>query len=200
MVIREGSIPMAQSLSEISKFLSYVLRHKPDAIGIELDAEGWANIDDLIAKADIPLTHELLLEIVDTSDKKRFAISAEGQFIRANQDHSVVVDLGLEPVEPPILLYHGTATRFLGSIREKGLLPQNRQYVHLSADREIARRVGERHGKPVVLTISALALYQGGHRFFKAQNGVWLTNEIEPGSLLEASEEVAEAGIFPRIV
>ncbi len=190
---------MAQSLSEISKFLSYVLRHKPDAISIELDAEGWANIDELIARADIPLTHELLLEIVDTSDKKRFAISADGQFIRANQGHSVVVDLGLEPVKPPVLLYHGTATRFLGSIREKGLLPQNRQYVHLSADKETARRVGERHGKPVILTISALALHQGGHRFFQAQNGVWLTNEIEPGSLLEASEEVAEAGIFPRI-
>lgn len=137
--IRESSIPMAQSLSEVSKFLSYILRHKPDAIGMELDAEGWANIEELIAQADIPLTRGLLLEIVDTSDKKRFAISPDGEFIRANQGHSVVVDLGLEPVEPPALLYHGTATRFLDSIREKGLLPQNRQYVHLSADRQTAK-------------------------------------------------------------
>ncbi|SNB67507.1 putative RNA 2'-phosphotransferase [Agrobacterium sp. 719_389] len=125
---------MAQSLSEISKFLSYVLRHKPDAIGIKLDAEGWANIDELIARADIPLTHELLLEIVDTSDKKRFAISADGQFIRANQGHSVVVDLGLEPVEPPVLLYHGTPPVFSAA----------------SGKRDCSRRTGNMSISPLI--------------------------------------------------
>lgn len=166
---------MMKSLTTTSKFLSYVLRHNPDDIGLELDPEGWANIDELIAKADIPLTQSLLKEVVATSDKKRFIISEDGLFIRANQGHSIAINLGLEPVEPPELLYHGTATRFLDSIVEQGLLPQNRQYVHLSAEKETAIKVGQRHGKPVVLTIPALHMHRQGHQFFQAQNGVWLT-------------------------
>lgn len=169
---------MTLSLTDASKFLSYILRHKPDAIGLTLDPEGWANIEELIAKADIPLTPTLLHEVVATSDKKRFAISADGLSIRANQGHSIEVNLGLEPVEPPELLYHGTATRFLDSIKAQGLLPQNRQYVHLSADIETATKVGQRHGKPAILTIQALAMHKKGHQFFHAQNGVWLTEKI----------------------
>lgn len=171
---------MNRDLKDTSKFLSYILRHKPDAIGLTPDPEGWANIEELIAKADIPLDHETLHKVVATSDKKRFAISADGLSIRANQGHSIEVNLGLEPVEPPELLYHGTATRFLESIKAQGLLPQNRQYVHLSADIETATRVGQRHGKPVVLIIPALKLHQQGHQFFQAQNGVWLAENVPP--------------------
>ncbi|TRD14443.1 RNA 2'-phosphotransferase [Palleronia caenipelagi] len=170
---------MTRPIRETSKFLSYILRHKPDAIGLSLDPEGWANIEELIAKADIPITHDLLYEVVATSDKKRFAISDDGLSIRANQGHSIQVNLGLEAIEPPEVLYHGTAERFLESIREQGLLPQNRQYVHLSADKETATKVGQRHGKPVVLTIPALKMHQQGHNFFQAQNGVWLIQTIE---------------------
>lgn len=182
---------MTQSLTTASKFLSYVLRHKPDAIGLTLDPEGWANIEDLIAKADIPLDLGLLHEVVNTSDKKRFAISKDGLFIRANQGHSIAVNLGLEPVEPPELLYHGTAATFLGGIKERGLLPQNRQYVHLSADIGTATKVGQRHGKPVVLIIPALQLHMQGHQFFQAQNGVWLTEKIEPQVLQISSTDSA---------
>ncbi|WP_417827109.1 RNA 2'-phosphotransferase [Thalassospira povalilytica] len=171
---------MNRDLKDTSKFLSYILRHKPDAIGLDLDPEGWANIEELIAKSDIPLDLDTLREVVSTSDKKRFAISADGLFIRANQGHSIAVNLGLEPVEPPEFLYHGTATRFLESIRDQGLLPQNRQYVHLSADQSTATKVGQRHGKPVVLTIPALQMHQQGHKFFLAPNGVWLTENVPP--------------------
>lgn len=182
---------MTQRLKDTSKFLSYVLRHKPDAIGISLDPEGWANIEELIAKADIPVTIDLLHEVVATSDKKRFAISNDGLFIRANQGHSVAVNLGLEPIEPPVFLYHGTATRFLESIRQQGLLPQNRQYVHLSAETGTATKVGQRHGKPIVLTISARQMYWHGHQFFKAQNGVWLTGKVPAQFLQERSTDSA---------
>lgn len=176
---------MTLSLTDASKFLSFILRHKPDAIGLTLDPEGWANIDELIAKADIPLDFDTLREVVASSEKKRFAISADGLSIRANQGHSIEVNLGLEPVEPPELLYHGTATRFLDSIKAQGLLPQNRQYVHLSEDIETATKVGQRHGKPVVLTIPALQMHQKGHQFFQAKNGVWLTGPIENATLLD---------------
>lgn len=170
---------MTHTIKDVSKFLSYILRHKPDAIGITLDPEGWADVEELIAKADIPITHELLHQVVSTSDKKRFAISEDGLSIRANQGHSLAVDLGLEPIEPPELLYHGTATRFLDSIKKQGLLPQNRQYVHLSEDHDTAVSVGQRHGKPVILIIPALQMHLQGHPFFRAKNGVWLTNNVE---------------------
>lgn len=171
---------MNRAHKDTSKFLSYVLRHKPDAIDLTLDPEGWADIKELIAKADIPLDLATLHEVVATSDNKRFVISDDGQSIRANQGHSVAVDLGLEPIEPPEFLYHGTASRFVDSIKAQGLLPQNRQYVHLSEDHDTAINVGQRHGKPVVLTIPARQMYQRGHQFFQAKNGVWLTNTVQP--------------------
>lgn len=182
---------MTHSITETSKFLSYILRHKPDAIALTLDPEGWANIEELIAKADIPLDLDTLCKVVATSDKKRFAISADGLSIRANQGHSIEVNLGLEPVEPPELLYHGTATRFLESIKVQGLLPQNRQYVHLSPDHDTAVSVGQRHGTPVVLAFPALQMHQQGHQFFQAKNGVWLTERVPADILQESSKDSA---------
>src|ERR1700744_6252448 len=127
----------------LSKFLSLVLRHKPDAIGLSLDAQGWANIDELIAKANTAGTafdRPALLHVVETSDKKRFSVSPDGLRIRAAQGHSVSVELGLSPQEPPPVLYHGTATRFVESILAQGLKPQARQHVHLSLDEATALR------------------------------------------------------------
>lgn len=169
--------------NKISKFLSYVLRHKPDAIGLTLDDQGWANINELINKANqssevTTLDRSLIQTVVDSNDKKRFVISDDGQRIRASQDHSVTVDLQLKPVEPPEFLYHGTATRFLDSILKEGLKPQQRQYVHLSKDIETAKAVGQRYGKPTILTIKARLMVEQGFKLYLAENGVWLTEEV----------------------
>jgi putative RNA 2'-phosphotransferase len=183
---------MKTQIVEISKFLSYVLRHKPEAIGISLDDEGWVTVDVLLAAAarnGQSITQQQLEEVVATNDKKRFSFSADGQLIRANQGHSVEVDLGLVPVEPPELLYHGTVERFLDSIREKGLLRGNRQHVHLSADRETAARVGQRRGRPVVLVVEAGRMHREGHPFYKSENGVWLTETAPPKYLRFPGEE-----------
>jgi putative RNA 2'-phosphotransferase len=171
-----------------SKFLSYVLRHRPEAIGLELDAQGWADVDELVAKAQadgVRLTRELVERTVETNGKQRFVLDADRRRIRANQGHSIPVDLGLEPVPPPDVLYHGTARRSLASIREQGLVPRNRQHVHLSGDPETARHVGQRHGEPVVLTVDAAAMARGGHAFYRSLNGVWLTDAVPPGYLGE---------------
>jgi putative RNA 2'-phosphotransferase len=180
---------MNKELTEISKFLSFVLRHNPRAIGITLDPEGWVLIDVLLqasAKAKHSITREQLEEVVATNDKKRFSISPDRRSIRANQGHSVEVDLKLNPVEPPELLYHGTVERFLDSIRQKGLIRGARQHVHLSADRETALRVGQRRGRPVVLTVESLRMHRDGHPFFLSENGVWLTEAV-PSKYLQFS-------------
>jgi putative RNA 2'-phosphotransferase len=174
---------MANDQVQLSKFLSFVLRHKPDAVGLTLSPDGWVNIDELIEKADAAGTRfhrDDLLHVVATSDKKRFSVSEDGLRIRAAQGHSVPVELGLLPQEPPAVLYHGTATRFLGSIRSHGLKPQARQQVHLSIDEATAQRVGQRHGKPIVLKVDARAMHATGIRFYRAENGVWLTDEVPP--------------------
>ncbi len=175
-------INMSKHHTETSKFLSLVLRHQPDAIGITLDAEGWANIPELIAAAANNgklLDHDLLQAVVTTSDKKRFAISADGMRIRAVQGHSTeAVDIKYAEKVPPEFLYHGTATRFIESIRNQGLLPGSRQYVHLSQDEQIALTVGQRHGKPVVLRIEASRMHEQGFKFSQAENGVWLTKKV----------------------
>ncbi|MBL8753155.1 MAG: RNA 2'-phosphotransferase [Planctomycetes bacterium] len=166
-----------------SKFLSLVLRHRPDAIGLQLDAAGWASLDDLVRLSiggKTPLTRELILEVVHTSDKQRFALTPDGSRIRANQGHSVEVDLGLAPSEPPPVLYHGTATRFLAAIRRQGLRPMARQHVHLSAEHGIAESVGARHGAAVVLVVDAAAMRGEGIEFYRADNGVWLTAVVPP--------------------
>lgn len=173
---------MSKQINETSKFLSYVLRHEPQAIGITLDSEGWADISALITAANQsgkPLTGELIQQVVDTSEKKRFSISEDGSRIRAAQGHSTssVAITYLEKM-PPEFLYHGTATRFLESIQKEGLKPGERHYVHLSEDEQTAITVGQRYGKPVVLKIEALRMYQQGFKFFQAENGVWLTEQV----------------------
>ena len=166
---------------QLSKFLRLVLRHKPDAIGLTLDPQGWATIDVLIAKsaaAGTRFNRADLLHVVLTSDKKRFSVAPDGEHIRAAQGHSVEVELGLPPQEPPAILYHGTATRFLDSIFAQGLKPQGRQQVHLSADQVTAHRVGQRHGKAAILTVDAHRMHTMGIKFYLAENGVWLTDQV----------------------
>ena len=177
------------ALTKTSKFLSYVLRHRPDVIGLTLDANGWASVAELIdkAKPKTTLSEELIREVVDTNDKQRFALSQDGQRIRASQGHSVNIELGLEPVEPPPSLYHGTATRFLESIEAHGLRPGNRQHVHLSADIETAIKVGQRHGNPVVLEVAAGQMFATGSVFLRSDNGVWLTEQVPVRYLQRAS-------------
>ncbi|MCD1125188.1 RNA 2'-phosphotransferase [Jinshanibacter sp. LJY008] len=173
---------MDKQHADISKFLSFVLRHQPEAIGLTLDSEGWADIDTLItcaAKEGKRFDPPLIQSVVETSDKKRFAISEDGLRIRAVQGHSSSqVDIRYEEQVPPEFLYHGTATRFLNAIREQGLISGSRQYVHLSADEATAVTVGQRHGKPVVLKIRALEMYQQRLVFYRAENGVWLSGSV----------------------
>jgi putative RNA 2'-phosphotransferase len=186
---------MDRQLVGISKFLSLVLRHRPGVIGLTLDPQGWADVDELIARAGAqgqPLTREVIARVVAENDKRRFALSEDGARIRANQGHSVAVDLALEPLEPPETLYHGTADRFLDSIERDGLRRGQRQYVHLSSDRDTAVAVGQRHGRPVVLRVAAGAMWRDGQRFFRAANGVWLTEAVPPSYLRR--EPASEGG------
>ena len=170
-----------KNLIKTSKFLSLVLRHAPEKIGLALDENGWADVLDLMERAGIQgvqLDRALLDEIVSTNDKKRFAFSADGVKIRATQGHSVDIELALEPRQPPEILYHGTATRFIDSIKAQGLHSGERQHVHLSNDEATAIKVGQRHGKPVVLTIRSGEMHRGGKAFFLSENGVWLTAKV----------------------
>lgn len=169
-----------QDQNKVSKFLSYILRHKPDSIGLKLDPYGWLLIDDIIAKSqtEIILSKNVIEETVSSNKKKRFTISDDGKYIRANQGHSIKVDLQLMPKEPPAILYHGTATRFLDSILKEGLKAGQRQHVHLSSNIETAIEVGRRYGKPVILTIDSKLMYQDGYQFFISDNHVWLTKKI----------------------
>ncbi len=174
---------MSADLVATSKFLSFVLRHKPEAIGLVLDANGWASLDELLRLANRhghAMTIEDVVSVVASSDKQRFALDPAGERIRANQGHSAGVDLGLAALSPPELLYHGTAERFLPSIRQSGLLKQARHHVHLSQDARTALQVGERHGQPVVLTVRAASLSASGHPFYRSENGVWLTGHVPP--------------------
>ena len=165
-----------------SKFLSLILRHAPDKIGLALDPQGWADIGQLLALAaqhGRDLSREQLDEVVARDSKTRYAISDDGLRIRANQGHSLsAVDIGLPPSTPPAVLYHGTASRFVDAIRAGGLLPGSRNHVHLSSNHETAVAVGARHGKPVVLTVDAAAMQAQGHVFYVSDNGVWLTPAV----------------------
>lgn len=174
---------MNHDLVGTSKFLSLVLRHRPEAIGLALDPQGWTDVDELIARAAAhgrPLSRDLIARVVAENDKQRFALSPDGSRIRANQGHSVAVDLALAPQEPPDTLYHGTATRHLAAIEREGLRPGRRQHVHLSPDPAAARIVGQRHGQPVVLRVAAGALWRAGEPFYRSANGVWLVAAVPP--------------------
>lgn len=164
-----------------SKFLSLVLRHQPETAFLTLDSAGWTCVEELLrgcAKARRPITREQLQHIVDTNAKKRFEFSPDGTRIRACQGHSVEIDLAYEPQVPPNVLYHGTATRFLDSIRTQGLLRMQRHHVHLSSETKMTMDVGARHGKPVLLTILATAMHDAGHTFYRSTNGVWLVEQV----------------------
>lgn len=173
---------MSKKHTDISKFLSYILRHQPEAVGLSLDKDGWAVITDLILCAKQEgyiLDPDIIQAVITSSDKKRFILSDDGLHIRAAQGHSTQqVDIAYQEKTPPDILYHGTATRFISEIREQGLLPMSRQYVHLSTDEVTAIQVGQRHGKPLVLKIKALTMYEQGFEFFQAENGVWLTSSV----------------------
>lgn len=172
---------MNARLVKISRFISMVLRHKPHTIGLTLDAGGWASVDDLIRGAQrvkVPLTPELLRQIVAEDEKQRYAFSEDGLRIRASQGHSIPVDLGFEAVPPPDRLYHGTAQRFLDSIQQQGLIAKGRQYVHLSADEATALQVGRRHGEPIVLLVKADRMQRDGFKFYRSANDVWLTDRV----------------------
>lgn len=164
---------------KVSKYLSRHLRHDPDRIGIELDENGWVEVDELLKaleRRNFHLTRAELETVVERNDKQRFALR-DGK-IRANQGHTVDVDLDLDPVAPPRFLFHGTTAGFLDGIREEGLKAMDRHDVHLSADRETAVKVGSRRGKPVVLTVDAARMAEEGHLFYRTENGVWLTEHV----------------------
>jgi putative RNA 2'-phosphotransferase len=168
---------------KISRFLSFILRHNPSKIGIKLDNGGWANVGDLItglSKEFGGIRWEDLDRIVREDEKGRYTYSGDGERIRANQGHSLGVDLKLSSVEPPGVLYHGTATRFIDSIMKHGLKKMSRQYVHLSLDKGMAEKIGIRHGHPVVLVVQSALMAKEGHAFFLSENGVWLTYNVPP--------------------
>jgi putative RNA 2'-phosphotransferase len=177
---------MEKRFIKTSKFLSLVLRHRPETVGIKLDQAGWVSVAELLTACNargIRLTREELEEVVRTNDKQRFAFNDDHSRIRASQGHSIEVELEYEPVTPPDILYHGTATRFLDSIKEQGLVNGRRQHVHLSADEATAVNVGSRHGKPVVLKVAAGQMHHDGFTFYLSKNGVWLTDCVPPSYL-----------------
>ena len=168
------------SLTDISRFMSLILRHKPETIGISLDEHGWANVDELIE--GIAKTREfnmdILEEVVKTDNKQRYSFNEDKTLIRANQGHSIPVDVELDEVEPPAELWHGTGEKYVESIDKIGLIPKSRLYVHLSKDSDTATNVGRRHGKPVLYTVKTGDMFKDGYKFFLSKNGVWLTKEV----------------------
>ena len=181
----------------LSIFISLLLRHKPQAAGIELDEHGWADVDELIAGINSTgrqITREILEEIVASDSKQRYSLDADHRLIRANQGHSIPVDVELKEKNPPEILYHGTAEKFLENIFKKGLMPMNRLYVHLSPDVETAVKVGKRHGKQVVLEVDSARMRRDGEIFYCSENGVWLTKNVKPEYLKRLCEMRVEIG------
>lgn len=165
----------------ISKLLSLVLRHKPETIGISLDENGWTDVEILIKRVNESgtfISKDVIRHVVGNNSKKRFAFNEDETMIRANQGHSVEIELGYEPVEPPVILFHGTPENAVKSILENGIQKRNRHHVHMSADVDTARNVGQRYGHPVVLQIAAQNMYADGFQFFRSENHVWLTNDV----------------------
>jgi len=167
----------------ISKFLSLILRHQPEKIGLQLDPQGWADVDQLMRnapKAGYSIDRSILEHVVITNNKKRFAFNEDGTKIRASQGHSIAIDLDSLPQEPPKVLYHGTGQHSLAAILKEGIQKRARQHVHLSSDVPTAINVGRSHGKPVVLEIAALAMHRQQHLFYLSANKVWLTDVVPP--------------------
>lgn len=172
---------MSKKIIAASKFLSLILRHNPQKIALDIDDGGWVDVDSLLEKskaAHVNITKKILLEVVEKNDKQRFSFNDDLTKIRANQGHSIPVNLGLEPISPPDFLFHGTAIHNLESIKKSGILPGKRQNVHLSTDEKTALKVGRRHGIPVLLQIDAWSMHREGGEFYLSVNGVWLTNSV----------------------
>ena len=171
-------------MKNTSKFISMILRHRPEVIGITLDEHGWADVQELISGVNSSDGHtlnmELLEEIVRTDEKQRYSFNEDHTLIRANQGHSIPVDVELEEKIPPEQLFHGTGEKYVSSIDKQGLIPKSRLYVHISSDIETARKVGSRHGRPVVYRIDCRKMTEDGFRFFHSVNGVWLTKSVPP--------------------
>lgn len=184
--VEEGSV---MGLNETSKYISMILRHKPEVIGITLDEHGWANVDELIDGISRTQSFDMkiLEEIVRTDNKQRYSFNDDKTNIRANQGHSILVDVEPEEKAPPEILWHGTGEKFVSSIDEQGLIPKSRLYVHLSPDRYTATAVGRRHGNPVLYLVKAKEMYDNGFKYFLSKNGVWLTKEV-PVKYLEKQE------------
>ncbi len=179
------------SMKSTSKFISLILRHKPEAVGISLDEHGWADVQELIdginASGGYHLDTELLEEIVRTDEKQRYSFNEDHTLIRANQGHSIPVDVELKEVIPPAVLYHGTGEKYVSSIDQQGLIPKSRLYVHLSADIPTAKKVGARHGKPVIYTVDCRKMAEDGYSFYLSANNVWLTKAV-PAKYLEKQD------------
>lgn len=181
-----------KNLYRVSKFLSLVLRHKPEIIGLTLNKQGWAEVNtlvDLVQQKGIRLNHSILEQIVINNDKKRFSFNEDKSKIRANQGHSIAVNLNLVSRKPPEYLFHGTAAKFIESIYSLGLLRRKRNHVHLSSDEFAAIKVGKRHGTPIVLKIRAEEMYYAGHSFYLSENQVWLTNHVPPEYISSLQQE-----------
>lgn len=176
--LKKSDDPMLRA----SRFLSLVLRHKPEAAGVTLDEHGWADVEVLLQGVNKrhPLTMAQLEEIVRTDDKQRYSFNDDKTKIRANQGHSIPVDVELTECEPPEMLYHGTGKKYFDSIMESGLVPKSRLYVHLSKDIETAKSVGVRHGTPIVFTVMSGQMFEDGYLFYCSSNGVWLTKHVPP--------------------
>ncbi|MCO1336960.1 RNA 2'-phosphotransferase [Microbulbifer sp. OS29] len=178
---------MSKEFNAISKYFSYLLRHRPNSIGLSMDENGWVSIDELVQKTvDFKLSRDIVAVVVETNDKQRFSISENGAFIRANQGHSVGVHLGLKPIDPPEFLLHGTAKRFIRAIRNEGLKKMQRHHVHLSDSQAVARSVGARYGKPIFLQVAAKSMHNNGFIFYRSVNNVWLVESVP----IEYIEEV----------
>ena len=171
-------------MKSTSKFLSLILRHKPQVVGLELDEHGWADVEEL-CRCVKNLDFATLEKIVATDEKQRYSFSADKKLIRANQGHSIPVDVELEELEPPEILYHGTAESYGSSINAQGLLKMSRLYVHLSSDVETALKVGRRHGKPKIFLAESLRMFNDGYKFYRSLNGVWLTEHVPAKYLKE---------------
>ncbi len=178
-----------KDLKKTSIFISLILRHKPETIGISLDGHGWANVDELIKGINktegYSIDFGILEEVVRTDNKQRYSFNEDKTKIRANQGHSINVDVELKEAEPPEQLFHGTGEKFAASIRKEGLIPKSRLYVHLSKDRETAEKVGARHGKPHIFFVHSGKMFRAGYKFYLSENGVWLTKSVPPEFLGE---------------
>ena len=168
------------NMKQVSKYISLILRHKPDTIGISLDEHGWVNVDELIEgiSRTHPIDLAILEQIVQEDEKQRYTFNEDKTLMRANQGHSIPVDVELEEVRPPEMLYHGTGEKFVSSIDQRGLIPKSRLYVHLSGDIETALKVGMRHGNPVIYRVKSAEMYEMGLKFYRSVNGVWLTKAV----------------------